>query len=112
MSDDKISLDFLGEQMLRMQADLRGVRSEQVKMESEQASIRADVRNLDIKIDRVDAKVHRVDAKVDRVNANVVSLDEKVENLGRSMDARFAQVNETAASNLDIVLKAIEANRT
>jgi peptidoglycan hydrolase CwlO-like protein len=105
MSDDKISLDFLGEQMLRVQADLRGVRAEQVKMESEQASIRADMRNVEAKVDRVDAKVDRVDAKVDRVDA-------KVDNLARSMEAQFEQVNRTAATNLDIVLKALDAKRS
>ena len=46
MSDEKVSLEFLGEQMLRMQADLRGVRSEQVRLEGEQVSTRADLKHL------------------------------------------------------------------
>jgi hypothetical protein len=105
MSDDKISLEFPGEQMFRMQADLRGVRAEQVKMEGEQASIRADVAGMRTDVRSLDAKVGSLDAKIDRVDA-------KVDNLGRSMDAGFDQVNETAATNLDIVLKAIDAGRS
>ena len=95
MSDDKVSLDFLGEQMLRMQADLRGVRSEQMRLESEQTSTRADLHRLETKVDGVDAKVDRLDAKVDAHDA--------------SNQARFNQVNETAAINLAITLEAIKA---
>ena len=42
MSDGKVNLDFLGEQMLRMQGDLRGVHSEQLKLESEGWEVDAD----------------------------------------------------------------------
>ena len=83
MSDDRISLDFLGEQMLRMQADLRGVRSEQVKLESEQTSMRADLKRLETKID----------------------------NLASSVEVRFEQANRTAAINLEVVLNALKAER-
>jgi uncharacterized protein YlxW (UPF0749 family) len=113
MSDEKINLDFLGEQMLRMQADMRGVRSEQVKLESEQTSLRADFRRLETKVDGLDAKVDGLDAKVDRLDAKVDRLDAtmnlRLTNLEASMDARFDQVNQTAATNLAVVLNAIEA---
>ena len=98
MSDDKVSLDFLGEQMLRMQADLRGVRSDQVRLETE---LRADLRALDGKIDSVDAKVERLDAKVERLDAKVDAHD-------ASNQARFAQIQQTAATNLAVTLEAFK----
>jgi len=107
MSGDKVSLDFLGEQMLRMQADLRGVRSEQVKLEGEQANLRADIHRLDSKIDGLDAKVDGLDAKVDGLDAKVNGLDAKVDAHDRSNQARFDQIDRTMALNLEIVLAAI-----
>jgi len=90
MSDDKVSLEFLGEQMLRMQTDLRGVRSEQTRQDGE-------LQNLGGKIDVVDAKVDRVEKKLD--------------NFAASVDARFDQVNQTMATNLEVMLKAFDAGK-
>jgi peptidoglycan hydrolase CwlO-like protein len=97
MSDDKVSLEFIGEQMRRMQLDLRSMRTDQVRVEEH-------VRGLDGKIDAVDAKVDAVDAKVDRV-------ERKLDGFIASVDERFEQANRTAATNLDIVLKAIDVNK-
>lgn len=97
MSDDQVSLDFLGEQMLRMQADLRGVRSEQVKLESEQTSMRADFRRLEGKVDGLDAKVDGLDAKVDRHHS--------------ANQAEFEQMRETMALNLEVMLAAFNSRR-
>jgi hypothetical protein len=91
MSDGKVSLEFLGEQMLRMQADLRGVRSEQVKLESDQANMQAEMQGM---------------------RSDLARLDTKLDNFGASVDARFDQVNETMATNLDVVLKAFDAKRS
>ncbi len=67
---------------------------------------------LDGKIEAVDAKVDRVDAKVDLVDAKVDGLDTKLGNFMTSVDAQFQQVNRTAALNLDIVMKALDARRS
>jgi peptidoglycan hydrolase CwlO-like protein len=104
MSDDKVSLEFLGEQMRRMQLDLRGIRTDHMRLEEH-------VRGLDGKIDAVDAKVDRVDAKVDRVDARVDRVERKLDGFIASVDERFEQANRTAATNLDIVLKAIDVNK-
>ena len=90
MSDDKVSLEFLGEQMQRMQSDLRGVRTEQTRQESE-------LQSLGTKIDAVDAKVDRVERKLD--------------NFAASVDARFDQVHQTMATNLEVMLKAFESGK-
>ena len=112
MNDGKVSLEFLGEQMARMQTDIRDLKADHVG----KADLRALGDRLEVRIDQVDAKVDRVDAKVDRVDAKVDSLAGNVvarfDNLERSIDARFDQVNETMATNLDLVLKAIEAKRS
>lgn len=78
MSDGSVSLEFLGEQMLRMQSDLRGVRSEQLQLESDQAGMRADL----------------------------LRLEGKIENLAASLDVRFDQVNQTITTNLQVTLAA------
>jgi hypothetical protein len=87
MSDDKISLEFLGEQMLRMRADIRGLTSGHMKLESEQATLQAELIG-------VRADVRRVETKLDNFMASV--------------DARFDQVNQTSATNLAITLEAIK----
>ena len=94
MSDDKISLDFLGEQMMRMHADLRDVNSEQRRLESE---LRTDMRQIGSKVDGLETKVDRLNAKVDAHDA--------------SNKARFDQIDRTMASNLDIMLTAYKAGR-
>ncbi len=97
MSDDKVSLEFLGEQMLRMRGDMRELRSEQlqlrseqVKLESEQTSMRADFRRLEGKVDGLDAKVDR------HHSAN---------------QAEFKQMRETMALNLEVMLAAFNSRR-
>ncbi len=105
MSDDKVSLDFLGEQMRRMQTDLRGVRTDLTRLETE-------VHGLDDKIVSVDAKVDLIDAKVDRVDAKVDALDAKLGNFMSSVDARFDQVHETMTTNFEIVVRALDAKRS
>ena len=87
MSDRKISPDFLGEQMLRMQTDLRGVRTDQERLEKE---LRADIRHLDVKVDGLGAKVDRHDA---------------------SNQARFEQLQRTIVTNFEVVLKALDNSR-
>jgi peptidoglycan hydrolase CwlO-like protein len=104
MSDDKVSLEFLGEQMQRMQTDLRGVRSEQTRQEGELQSLGSKVDALDSKVDVLDSKIDYVDAKVDRV-------EKKLDNFAASVDARFDQVHQTMATNLEVMLKAFDAGK-
>lgn len=80
--------------MLRIQTDLRGVRSDQVRLENE---LRAELHCLDGKVDSVDVKVDRLDTKVDAYDA--------------SNKARFDQVDRTMAINLEIMLRAYESGR-
>jgi hypothetical protein len=101
MSDDKVSLEFLGEQMQRMQTDLRGVRSEQTRQEGE-------LQSLGVKIDAVDAKLDHVEARLD---GKIDRVERKLDNFAASVDARFDQVHQTMATNLEVMLKAFEAGK-
>jgi hypothetical protein len=105
MSDEKVSLEFLGEQMVRMRADIRDVRAEQGRLKSEQISMRADISGVQTGLTGVQAEL--VDLRGD-----VRRIDVKIENLAASVDARFDQVHATMATNLDIVLKAIDGKRS
>jgi predicted nucleic acid-binding Zn-ribbon protein len=109
MSDGKISLQFLGEQMLRMQADFRGVRSEQVKLESELATTQAEIAGLRSDVSRMASGQVVMQAEITDLRLEVSSVDGKVDNLAASVDAQFRQVRETMATNLEIVLNALDA---
>ena len=84
-------LTFLGEQIKRMQSDLRHVRAEQLRLE-------ADV------MERLDTFERSVDARFDAVDARFDVVDARF----NSIDARFEQVHRTMAVNLDVLLAAIK----
>ncbi len=84
-------LTFLGEQIKRMQSDLRHVRAEQLRLE-------ADV------MERLDTFERSVDARFDAVDARFDAVDARF----NSIDARFEQVHRTMAVNLDVLLAAIK----
>lgn len=112
MSDDKLSLNFLGEQMLRMQADLRAVRAEQIQLESEQSNFRADLKRVEGKVENIGRSV---DARFDQGNqtaaTNLALTLSAIEKLSAATEARLARVEQTAAENLQTVLQAVEGKR-
>ncbi len=77
------SLQFLGEQITRVQTELRDLRG----LRSDIVHLRADVS------DRMD------------------SVHQRVDNLERSIDARLDQIGEQMATNLEVVLAAITAEK-
>jgi hypothetical protein len=83
-------LTFLGEQIRRMQGDLRQVRAEQLRLETDQAAMRAELATLR---DDVLAGFERVDERFDRV-LHIVDL-------------RFEQTHKAIATNFEILLQAI-----
>ena len=74
--------------------------------------MRADLRHLETKIDRlaasVEARFEGVDGRFDSLEVRSVATDAALANFAASVDARFAQVNQTAATNLALTLSAIE----
>ncbi|MBF0459702.1 MAG: hypothetical protein HQK99_17585 [Nitrospirae bacterium] len=75
-----VDVQLLGEQMKRMQAELRDLRG-----------VRTDVAHLRAEIS-------------DRHEG----LSERIDNLERAIDARFEQMHQTMAMNLAVVLDAIK----
>jgi len=81
-------LKFLGEQIQRIQAELRDLRG-----------VRADVSHLRAEIeDRFESVYSRLDA-----------VESQLGRFYTEMDARFVQVHQTMATNLEAVLAAIAA---
>lgn len=87
----EIDFNFLGELIKRLQADLRQVRTEQLRQEVDITSLRAEMA----------AGFASVDARFAAVDARFAALEQ-------SLDARFDQVHATMATNLAVVLAAIE----
>jgi hypothetical protein len=98
MSNGRVSLDFVGEQVPRMQGDLRGVRSE--------------LQQLNTRMDHFHARMDHLDAKVDRLEARMDRFETKLDNFAASVDARFEQVERSAATNLQVLLSAINGKRS
>lgn len=98
----EIDIRFLGELIARVQSDLRGVKADVAQLRAEQLRLEADQAQLKIELfDRIDGFQRSVETKFG-------SFETKFDNLERSIDVRFTQTHQTMATNLDIVLKAIE----
>lgn len=91
-----IDLTFLGEQIRRMQADLRRIWNELLRHDTELTAIRVDVAALR-------ADVNDLRADVNDLRADVSDL----KTIRPEMNARFDQVHQTMAANLAVVLAAI-----
>ena len=97
MADDNIDFRFLGRQVQKLQGDVRelqgdvrDLRAGHLRLEGDVVGLRADLSRLEGAIDA-------------RFNA----LETRLEGFERSVDAHFQQMAETAATNLQIMLKAI-----
>ena len=88
------SLEFLGKQIERLQVEMRHVRAEI-----------AALRN------RVDANEVRIEEVVLMINELREYVEARFVALEAAIDARFKQVHETMANNLQVLLAAIEARK-
>jgi predicted nucleic acid-binding Zn-ribbon protein len=85
------SLEFLGKQIEHLQVEMRHARAEI-----------AALRN------RVDANEVRIEEVVLMLNELRAYIEARFAAMEKAMDARFAQVHETMAANLQVVLAAIK----
>ncbi len=83
----EIDIRFLGEQIARMQSELRGVKADIAQLRAEQLRLEADQAQL----------------KID--------LFERIADFEQGVGARFDQVHQTMASHLEVVLSAIGAKK-
>ena len=88
------SLEFLGKQIERLQGEMRHVRAEI-----------AALRN------RVDANEVRIEEVVLILNEFREYAEARFTGLERSIDARFEQVHQTMAANMEVLLAAIEGRK-
>ncbi len=101
-----IDIRFLGELIACVQSDLRGVKADVAQLRAEQLRLEADQAQLKIELfDRIDSFQRSVDARFDNFER---SVDAQFGNFERSVDVQFARTHQTMATNLDVVLKAIE----
>ena len=84
------SLQLLGEQIARIQAELRDLRG----VRSDVAHLRAEV------TDRTEA-----------INQRIDNLERSIDNLERGNDARFDQLGQQMTTNLEIMLATIKAQK-
>jgi hypothetical protein len=89
------SLEFVGEHVQRLQVEVRQLRAEMIVLRN-----------------RVDANAVRIEEVVLLVNEFRLYVGREVmarlAAIERSIDARFAQVHDTMATNMTILLAAIE----
>lgn len=82
---DNVEIRFLGEQVAQLQAQVRGIKADVAQLRAEQLQMEADQAQL----------------KIDLFN--------RIDNFEASVDVKFAQVQETAATNLPVLLTAIQS---
>jgi hypothetical protein len=87
-------LEFLGKQIERLQVEMRHARAEV-----------AALRN------RVDANAVRIEEVVLMLNELREYMKARFAAMEAAIEARFAQVHETMANNLQVLLAAIEARK-
>ncbi|MFL5074822.1 MAG: hypothetical protein ACJ8D8_06000 [Microvirga sp.] len=80
----EIDLQFLGEQIKRLQSDVRDVKARMLLFESDQGELRQDLVRLETK---VDALVESADDRFDR-------LDERFVQLFQVLNQQFASVKQ------------------
>ena len=64
MATDPVSLEFLGEQLKRVQADIRDLKARVLLVETDQADMRRELARLD---SRVEVLAERMDDRFDQV---------------------------------------------
>jgi len=101
MADEPIDLRFLGEQIKRVQGDVRvlksdvaQLRAEQSKLEGEVAGVKADVTRVEMRIDTFAERVDdRFDQVVELLKSNFHILDQKIEGTRSDLSDRIGQVD-------------------
>jgi predicted nucleic acid-binding Zn-ribbon protein len=97
------TLQFLGEQIARIQSELRDLRN----VRSDVAHLRAE---LNDRTEEIHRRIEGLEAAVsERIWGLEAAVGERIDSLARANNAQFAQVHETMAINLAAVLEAIKA---
>jgi chromosome segregation ATPase len=99
MAEDRIDLNFLGEQIKRLQGDVRVLktdgaqtRADLSRLEGEVAGVKADIMRMDMRIDTFAERVDdRFEQMIELIKSSFRTLDQKLEDvrsdLGGKIDA-------------------------
>jgi prefoldin subunit 5 len=101
------TLQFLGEQIARIQAELRDLRG----VRSDVAHLRAEISDVESRLGRQIAELENRFAKLEdrfaELENRFAKLDDRFANTDRATQAEFALMRQTTATNLEILLAAI-----
>jgi chromosome segregation ATPase len=94
MADDPIDLRFLGEQIKRLQGDVRvlktdgaQVRADLSRLEGEVAGVKADITRVEMRMDAFAERVDdRFDQTIDLIKSNFRTLVQKMDNVEAKVD--------------------------
>jgi chromosome segregation ATPase len=95
MAEDRVDLNFLGEQIKRLQGDVRllktdgaQTRADLSRLEGEVAGVRADVTRVE---NRLDAFAERVDDRFDQIiellKSSFRTIDQKIDRVDSKVDS-------------------------
>jgi predicted RNase H-like nuclease (RuvC/YqgF family) len=105
MAADNIDLVFLGQQVQKLQVDMRDLRtdvrdlrSKQLRLEGDVASLRTSMElGLEVVSDRIERQTNRID-----------NLESETRKGFAAVDVQLKQMAQTAATNLEILLAAVK----
>lgn len=97
---------FIGEQVARMQGDLRGVKADVALVRAEQLRLEED---LLLRFDILEKSVGQLAMTVDQLEKSVGQLGRSAENFEKSVDAQFDLLHTTMATNLEVLLTALNS---
>ena len=92
MASEPVSLEFLGEQLKRVQADIRDLKSRVLLVENDQSEMRRDLERDFTRLEgKVDALAERTDDRFDR-------MDQVLQQLLRTLSGQFADLKQDIES--------------
>lgn len=97
MVDENVDLRFLGRQVQNLQGDVRDLRADHLRLESDVAGLRADLARS-----QSDTK-----AGFEILHDRVARLEVEMRSEIRALGVQIEQVNQTMATNLQVILAAI-----
>lgn len=104
MADDNVDLRFLGRQVLTLQVNVHELRAANLRLDGDVVGLRAEI---ETKHEATDGRLDRIEQQVrsgfQAVDLRFAAVDATL----RSIDARFEQVNQTMATNRQVILAAI-----
>jgi peptidoglycan hydrolase CwlO-like protein len=109
MADDVVDFRLLGQLVQKVQVDVRDLRTDVRDLRSKQLRLEGDVASLRTSMEiGFETLSETINDRISRLEAEMRAGFSGNEAKFRSIDARFEQMAHTAATNLQIVLAAIE----